>query len=195
MDQEKEQAAPAQEPAEAAGETAAEKTEEKPKDPKKEKASKPKKKDETAALQAELEVLHKQLDEQKDQYQRMLAEYANYKRRTEQEKAQLGSFVKAETLKALLPALDNLERAVAAPAGDEYKKGVDMTIRQLQELLASQGLEAIDAQGAPFDPEIHHAVMREDADGVEPDTVTEMFQKGYKVDGKIIRPAMVKVAN
>ncbi len=195
MDQEKEQAAPAQEPAEAAGETAAEKTEEKPKDPKKEKASKPKKKDETAALQAELEVLHKQLDEQKDQYQRMLAEYANYKRRTEQEKAQLGSFVKAETLKALLPALDNLERAVAAPAGDEYKKGVDMTIRQLQELLASQGLEAIDAQGAPFDPEIHHAVMREDADGVEPDTVTEMFQKGYKVDGRVVRPAMVKVAN
>ena len=195
MDQEKEQAAPAQEPAEAAGETAAEKTEEKPKDPKKEKASKPKKKDETAVLQAELEVLHKQLDEQKDQYQRMLAEYANYKRRTEQEKAQLGSFVKAETLKALLPALDNLERAVAAPSGDEYKKGVDMTIRQLQELLASQGLEAIDAQGAPFDPEIHHAVMREDADGVEPDTVTEMFQKGYKVDGRVVRPAMVKVAN
>ena len=195
MDQEKEQAAPAQEPAEAAGETAAEKTEEKPKDPKKEKASKPKKKDETAALQAELEALRKQLDEQKDQYQRMLAEYANYKRRTEQEKAQLGSFVKAETLKALLPALDNLERAVAAPAGDEYKKGVDMTIRQLQELLASQGLEAIDAQGAPFDPEIHHAVMREDADGVEPDTVTEMFQKGYKVDGRVVRPAMVKVAN
>ena len=195
MDQEKEQAAPAQEPAEAAGETAAEKTEEKPKDPKKEKASKPKKKDETAVLQAELEVLHKQLDEQKDQYQRMLAEYANYKRRTEQEKAQLGSFVKAETLKALLPALDNLERAVAAPAGDEYKKDVDMTIRQLQELLASQGLEAIDAQGAPFDPEIHHAVMREDADGVEPDTVTEMFQKGYKVDGRVVRPAMVKVAN
>ena len=195
MDQEKEQAAPAQEPAEAAGETAAEKTEEKPKDPKKEKASKPKKKDETAVLQAELEVLHKQLDEQKDQYQRMLAEYANYKRRTEQEKAQLGSFVKAETLKALLPALDNLERAVAAPAGDEYKKGVDMTIRQLQELLASQGLETIDAQGAPFDPEIHHAVMREDADGVEPDTVTEMFQKGYKVDGRVVRPAMVKVAN
>lgn len=165
------------------------------KEGKKEKASKAKKKDETAALRTEIEELQKQLDEQKDQYQRMLAEYANYKRRTEQEKAQLGSFVKAETLKAILPALDNLERAVDAPAGDEYKTGVDMTIRQLQELLISQGLEPIDAKGAPFDPEIHHAVMREDADGVEPDTVTEMFQKGYKVDGKVIRPAMVKVAN
>ena len=163
--------------------------------PKKEKAAKPKKKDETAALKEEIEDLKRQLDAQKDQYQRMLAEYANYKRRTEQEKAQLGSFVKAETLKALLPALDNLERAVDAPAGEEYKTGVDMTIRQLEELLASQGLEANDAKGAPFDPEIHHAVMREDADGVEPDTVTEMFQKGYKVDGRVIRPAMVKVAN
>ena len=160
-----------------------------------EKPAKPKKKDEAAPLREEIDRLQKELAAQKDQYQRMLAEYANYKRRTEQEKEQLGSFVKAETLKALLPALDNLERAVAAPAGDEYKTGVDMTIRQLQELLSSQGLEPIEAAGAPFDPEVHHAVMREDADGVEPDTVTEMFQKGYKVDGRVIRPAMVKVAN
>ncbi len=160
-----------------------------------EKTAKPKKKDEAAPLREEIDRLQKELAVQKDQYQRILAEYANYKRRTEQEKEQLGSFVKAETLKALLPALDNLERAVAAPAGDEYKTGVDMTIRQLQELLSSQGLEPIEAAGAPFDPEVHHAVMREDADGVEPDTVTEMFQKGYKVDGRVIRPAMVKVAN
>ena len=160
-----------------------------------EKPAKPKKKDEAAPLREEIDRLQKELAAQKDQYQRMLAEYANYKRRTEQEKEQLGSFVKAETLKALLPALDNLERAVAAPAGDEYKTGVDMTIRQLQELLSSQGLEPIEAAGAPFDPEVHHAVMRDDADGVEPDTVTEMFQKGYKVDGRVIRPAMVKVAN
>ena len=195
MDQEKEQdkSQAAEQPAEA--EETAVPAEEKESGAKKEKAPKPKKKDEAAALRAEAETLRRQLDEQKDQYQRMLAEYANYKRRNEQEKAQLGAFVKAETLKALLPALDNLERAVAAPAGDEYKTGVDMTIRQLQELLAAQGLEAIDAQGAPFDPEIHHAVMREDADGVEPDTVTEMFQKGYKVDGRVVRPAMVKVAN
>ena len=161
-----------------------------------EKAEKPAKpKSNLASLREEIDRLQKELAAQKDQYQRMLAEYANYKRRTEQEKEQLGSFVKAETLKALLPALDNLERAVEAPAGEEYKSGVDMTIRQLQELLSSQGLEPIEAAGAPFDPEVHHAVMREDADGVEPDTVTEMFQKGYKVDGRVIRPAMVKVAN
>ena len=125
----------------------------------------------------------------------MLAEYANYKRRTEQEKEQLGEFTKAEVLKALLPSLDNLERAVDAPAGDEYKTGVDMTIRQFREALTKLGLEEIAAQDAPFDPEVHNAVMREDADGVEPDTVTEVFQKGYKVGARLLRPAMVKVAN
>lgn len=147
------------------------------------------------ALEKELAAAKEALAQQQDQYQRVLAEYANYKRRTEQEKEQLGGFVKGETLKALLPALDNLERAVAAPAGDEYKTGVDMTIRQLQELLAAQGLEVIEAQDAPFDPELHHAVMREDADGVAPETVTEVFQKGYRVGGRVLRPAMVKVAN
>lgn len=70
-----------------------------------------------------------------------------------------------------------------------------MTIRQLDELLKSLGLEAIDPTGQPFNPEIHHAVTREDAEGVEPDTVTEVYQKGYRLGGRILRPAMVKVAN
>ena len=163
--------------------------------PKKEKKSKPDKGDKTAALAAELEKAKQELAQTKDAYQRMLAEYANYKRRTEQEKEQVGAFTKAELLKALLPSLDNLERAVDAPAGDEYKKGVDMTIVQFHEALKKLGLEEIPAQDAPFDPEIHNAVMREDADGVEPDTVTQVFQKGYRVGDRILRPAMVKVAN
>ena len=82
-----------------------------------------------------------------------------------------------------------------APAGDEYKTGVDMTIRQFHEALASLGLEEIPAKDAPFNPEVHNAVMREDADGVEPDTVTEVFQKGYRIGDRVLRPAMVKVAN
>lgn len=146
-------------------------------------------------LMEENEQLKQEIGEVRDMYQRMLAEYANYKRRTEQEKEQLSCFVKSETLKALLPALDNLERAVDAPPGDEYKAGIDMTIRQLGELLKSQGLDAIAPVGETFDPEIHHAVMREDAEGVEPDTVTEVFQKGYRLGGRVLRPAMVKVAN
>ena len=162
---------------------------------KKEKSEKAAKVDKTEALEKELDGVKKELEAMKDQYQRMLAEYANYKRRTEQEKEQLGEFTKAETLRQLLTSVDNLERAVAAPEGEEYKKGVDMTIRQFQETLQKLGLEEIEADGAAFNAEWHSAVMREDADGVEPDTITEVFQKGYKVGNRILRPAMVKVAN
>lgn len=143
----------------------------------------------------ELEQLKAQLAQEQDQYQRVVAEYANYKRRTDQEKEQLGSFVKGEVLKTLLPSIDNLERAIAAPDGEDYRKGVDMVIAQFEESLKAMGLEEIPALGETFDPEVHHAVMREDADGVEPETVTEVFQKGYRLGKRVLRPAMVKVAN
>ena len=139
--------------------------------------------------------LQKQLAQAQDQYQRVLAEYANYKRRTDQEKEQLGAFVKGEALKAMLPGIDNLERAIHSPDGPEYRKGVEMVIRQFMETLTSMGLEEIPALGEVFDPELHNAVMREDADGVEPETVTEVYQKGYRLSGRILRPSMVKVAN
>ncbi len=136
-----------------------------------------------------------EIEQLKDTYQRMLAEYANYKRRTEQEKEQIGAFTKAEILTALLTSLDNMERAVEAPAGDDYKTGVDLVMRQFKEALEKMGLEEIDPQGEPFDPNFHNAVMREDADGVDTETVTQVFQKGYKLGEKVLRPAMVKVAN
>ena len=148
-----------------------------------------------AAADAALEKLQKELDDCRDQYQRVLAEYANYKRRTEQEKEQLGAFTKAEILKSLLTSLDNMERAIDAPAGEEYKTGVDMVMRQFRETLEKLGLEEIAADGQAFDPTLHNAVMREDADGAEADTVTEVLQKGYKLGERILRPAMVKVAN
>ena len=146
-------------------------------------------------VDSEVDVLKRQLEEEQDRYQRVLAEYANYKRRTDQEKEQLGSFVKGEVLKTLLPSIDNLERAIAAPEGQEYKKGVDMVIRQLEDALKAMGLEEIPALGEIFNPEVHNAVMREDADGVEPETVTEVYQKGYRLGTRVLRPAMVKVAN
>lgn len=182
---EQEQAAPTQEavPAEPAAETP----------PKAEK--KAKKKTDPAELEARLEAAQKELADTKEQYQRMLAEYANYKRRTEQEKEQIGAFTKAELLKGLLTSLDNMEKAVAAEPGEGYKAGVDMVMRQFLEALQKLGLEEIPAENAPFDPHMHNAVMREDADGVEPDTVTAVFQKGYKLGERILRPAMVKVAN
>lgn len=148
-----------------------------------------------AAADAALEKLQKELDDCRDQYQRVLAEYANYKRRTEQEKEQLGAFKKAEILKSLLTSLDNMERAIDAPAGEEYKTGVDMVMRQFRETLEKLGLEEIAADGQAFDPSLHNAVMREDADGAEADTVTAVLQKGYKLGERVLRPAMVKVAN
>lgn len=146
-------------------------------------------------VNTELVQLQEQLTQTQDQYQRVLAEYANYKRRTDQEKEQLGSFVKAEVLKALLPVIDNLERAVESPENGEYKKGVEMVVRQFGETLGTLGLEEIPALNQVFDPERHNAVMREDADGVEPETVTEVYQKGYALGARVLRPAMVKVAN
>lgn len=150
---------------------------------------------ETAALKEALAKAEEELAAQKDQYQRMLAEYANYKRRTEQEKEQIGQFTKAELLKGLLGSLDNMERALEAPEGAEYKKGVDLTFRQFREALGAMGLKEIPAEGEPFDPEVHNAVMREDADGIETETVTQVFQKGYQLGDRVLRPAMVKVAN
>jgi molecular chaperone GrpE len=146
-------------------------------------------------LEAKLAAANEELTAVKDQYQRMLAEYANYKRRTEQEKEQIGAFTKAELLTGLLTSLDNMEKAIDAPAGDEYKTGVDLVLRQFMEALHKLGLEEIPAENQPFDPNVHNAVMREDADGVEPETVTAVFQEGYKVGERVLRPAMVKVAN
>ena len=161
-------------------------TEETPVQPTKEK--KAKKPSKTAQLE-------QQVAELTDQYQRMLAEYANYKRRTEQEKLQIGAFTKAELLAGLLTSVDNMEKAIAAPAGDEYKTGVDMVLRQFMEALYKLGLEPVGVEGEPFDPNVHNAIMREDADGVAEDTVTAVFQKGYKIGDRVLRPAMVKVAN
>ena len=156
---------------------------------------KPKKASKTAQLEQKLAAKEEELAAMTDQYQRMLAEYANYKRRTEQEKMQIGQFTKAELLTELLTSVDNMEKAIAAPAGEDYKTGVDMVLRQFMDALHKIGLEEVGAEGEPFDPNVHNAVMREDADDIDEETVTAVFQKGYKLGDRVLRPAMVKVAN
>ena len=156
---------------------------------------KSKKAGKTAELEKKLAAKEEEIASLTDQYQRMLAEYANYKRRTEQEKMQIGLFTKAELLTELLTSVDNMEKAIAAPAGDDYKTGVDMVLRQFMDALGKMGLESVGVEGEPFDPNVHNAVMREDADGVDTETVTAVFQKGYKLGDRVLRPAMVKVAN
>ena len=160
-----------------------------------EEVKKEKKPSKTAQLEEKLAAKEEELAALTDQYQRMLAEYANYKRRTEQEKAQIGAYTKADVLTTLLTSVDNMEKAIAAPAGEDYKTGVDLVLRQFMEALGKLGLEAVGVEGEPFDPNIHNAVMREDADGIDEETVTAVFQKGYKLGDRVLRPAMVKVAN
>ena len=147
------------------------------------------------ALQAEIDRLKAELDSQKDSYQRMLAEYANYKRRTEQEKERIGEFTKADLLKRLLTSLDNMERALEAADGPEYKKGVDMTFRQFHETLVALGLEEIPAKDTPFNPEVHNAVMRDSDETKGENEIVQELQKGFKLGDKVIRYAMVKVVN
>ena len=156
---------------------------------------KSKKNGKTAELEQKLAAKEEEIASLTDQYQRMLAEYANYKRRTEQEKLQIGLYTKAELLTELLTSVDNMEKAIAAPDGADYKTGVDMILRQFMDALTKMGLETVGVEGEPFDPNVHNAVMREDADGVEEETVTAVFQKGYKLGDRVLRPAMVKVAN
>lgn len=164
-----------------------------------EKAEKKKNKDkkEMEALAADLKAMEEQLAQQKDLLLRTAAEFDNYKRRTEKEKQAVGEFVKAQTLKAFLPTLDNIDRAKAAEgqAPEEYAKGVQMILRQFAEAVEKSGLIEIEAAGQPFDPNMHEAVMHvEDGEAGE-NIVLEVLQKGYKVGDTVVRPAMVKVAN
>lgn len=131
-----------------------------------------------------------------NRYKRLQADFENFKRRTNQEKEQLAGFVKGDVLKDLLPVLDNFERAVQAPAEGEAKVFLDgfiMIHQNLMAMLSKHGLAPIEAVGQPFDPNLHQAIMRVPSEDFESDTVCEVLQTGYTVDGRCIRPAMVKV--
>ena len=142
------------------------------------------------------EVLEELKADFDNRYKRLQADFENFKRRTNQEKEQLAGFVKGDVLKDLLPVLDNFERAVQAPAEGDTKVFLDgfvMIHQNLMAMLSKHGLTVIDAVGKPFDPNFHQAIMRVPSDEYESDTVCEVLQTGYTVDGRCIRPAMVKV--
>ena len=125
------------------------------------------------------------------------ADFDNFRRRTNQEKEQLSGFVKGNVLADLLPVLDNFERAVQSPAEGDAKTFLDGFVMIHQNLMATlqkHGLAPIEAVGQPFDPNLHQAIMRVETDEYPEDTVVEVLQTGYTVDGRCIRPAMVKVS-
>lgn len=147
-------------------------------------------------LLSELESLKDQVAGQEDKYLRLAAEYDNYRKRTAKEKESLWTDVKSDTAGAFLPVYDNLERALKQDTADEaFKKGVEMTMNQLKEVLTKLGITEIPAQGQPFDPKYHNAVMHVEDESLGQNVVAEVFQTGFQCGEKVIRFAMVKVAN
>ena len=167
-----------------------------------EKAPKGKKKKEktytlTQAQMEDAELAAKQLESVKDQFVRLTAEYDNYRKRTAKEKDSLYQDAKADTIKEFLAVYDNLQRAVSTE-GDEdspHKKGLEMIFHQYQEILKKLGVTEIEAQGQTFDPEKHNAVMHIDDENFGENVVSQVFQAGFMLGDKVIRHAIVQVAN
>ena len=147
-------------------------------------------------LMAELESLKDTVCQQEDKYLRLAAEYDNFRKRTQKEKEGIYQDAKTDAVTAFLPVYDNLERALKAECSDAaYVKGVEMTMGQLKEVLTKLGIEEIPSLGQVFDPNLHNAVMHVDDENAEENTIVEVFQTGFKSGDKVIRFAMVKVAN
>ena len=131
-----------------------------------------------------------------DSYLRLAADYDNFRKRTVKEKEASYGNGKADAVEKLLPVYDNLERALNQPTEDEaYKKGVEMTMNQLVSIFASLGVEIFGNPGDTFDPTLHNAVMHVEQEDTPENTITQVFQKGFKLGDKIVRFAMVQVAN
>lgn len=137
----------------------------------------------------------KEVNEYQESYQRLLADFTNYKKREEANKADFKKFAQSALIEKLLPVIDNLDRALAkADENDAFVEGVIMTRKELMKVLENEGLEEIESDGCEFDHNLHQAVLTEESDSVEENHIIETFQKGYKLNGRVLRPAMVKVS-
>ena len=126
---------------------------------------------------------------------RLQADFQNFRRRSEQEQINTVRYANERLILQLLDVVDNFERALATEKEhDTFFEGMEMIHAQLREILTKNGVEAVEADGEAFDPNLHHAILTEESDTVEEGYVIETLQKGYKLNGKLIRPAMVKVA-
>ena len=131
----------------------------------------------------------------RDRYMRTLADFENFRKRSEREKTDFFRYALAGTIKDLLPILDNFDRALEhASEGDEFHKGVSLIYKQLFDVLQKHGLKPIEESGVRFDPNLHEAVVREEDTSVPSHTVVGILQKGYFLDDRLLRPALVKVA-
>lgn len=168
------------------------------------KKEKAKSKPEEAVDTAEKEVtetaeekLRKALDEKNDQFLRLCAEYDNFRKRSQKEKQDVYSSSQAEVIKELLPVLDNFGRATSNTEGslEDYKKGIDLIFTQFCEILKKLGVESYGERGEAFNPNIHNAVMTVEDEELGENEIAAVFSKGYKLGDRIIREAVVQVAN
>ncbi|MDF2963985.1 MAG: co-chaperone GrpE [Paenibacillus sp.] len=147
----------------------------------------------------ELVQLRKESEENYQRFLRAQADFDNFRRRTRQEKEEFAKYASLKVIEQLLPVVDNLERALnAGREGKDYEallKGVEMISRQLDQTLANEGLQAMEAVGQPFNPEFHQAIMQVESEQYEEGIVVEEIQKGYMLKDKVLRPAMVKVSS
>lgn len=143
------------------------------------------------------ELLEKELAEKNDQFMRVCAEYDNFRKRSQKEKQDIYSSSKADVIKDLLPILDNIDRAQDNKEAnfEDYKKGIDLIFAQFAQLLEKTGVESFGERGDEFDPNIHNAVMTVEDPELGENQVASVFSKGYKLGDRIIREAVVQVAN
>ena len=146
--------------------------------------------------QSEEDKLKAELADTKDKYLRLMAEYDNFRKRSAKERLDISASVKADTVADILPVLDNFERALGTETQDEaYKQGIEMIFKQFTDAMAKLGIEAIDPVGEVFDPNIANAVNQIEDPELGENVVAQVFQKGYRIGDKVIRYAMVVVAN
>lgn len=144
----------------------------------------------------DLDNTEKELEETVDRLKRVMAEFENYKKRNSKEREMLYNNVLADIIAAFLPVIDNLEKACMADTADEnMKQGIELVVKQINDIFTRFGVETIETVGKPFDPEVHEAVSSVQDDSLGEKIVKEEFRKGYKIGAKIIRHAMVVVAN
>lgn len=153
-------------------------------------------KKEKKEMEEKLVAKNSEFEELNARYTRLQADFVNFRKRTEKEKESLYAYASEEIISQMLQVIDNFERALASMEDKEnsFFKGMEMIYAQLVKVLSDNGLEEIKALGEKFDPNYHHAVVQEESKEHDEDTIIEVFQKGYKIKEKVIRPSMVKVA-
>ena len=143
-----------------------------------------------------LKQTQEELDDITDRYKRILAEFENHKKRSQKERSMLYNSVLSDIVSKFLPVIDNLENALKAETKDEeYKKGVELVLKQFQDVLTANGIEEIKAVGETFDPELHEAVSSIQDENLGEKEIATEYRKGYKIGTKVIRHSMVVVAN